>query len=289
MNKSKRGKQTKHGNKIKKKNYVSKEKKYANDDDSDPNELISNMTLDDSGEINDQSEEFQTYITNAPFPVAMWDVGQCDPKKCSGRKLSRHGLIKTLRLGQRFGGVVLTPIGEKCVSPNDKEIIAEHGLAVVDCSWAKIDETPFSRMKSPHNRLLPFLIAANPVNYGRPCQLSCVEALAAALIITGFQEEAELYLSKFKWGKSFYALNKELLDAYAACGGDSVAVVQIQNKYLEDARKEKAQRRGTDTISSSLSPIRSIRHPQSVANGSYSEPTSSLSSRFTPPLQFIHG
>lgn len=115
----------------------------------------------------------------------MWDMNQCDPKRCSGRKLARHNLIKTLQLGKHFNGVALTPTGQKCLSREDSSLIEVNGIAVVDCSWARLDQTPFHKMKTQNARLLPWLVAANPVNYGKPCELSCVEALAAAFFITG--------------------------------------------------------------------------------------------------------
>ncbi|KAL6440713.1 hypothetical protein ACFW04_003284 [Cataglyphis niger] len=188
---------------------------------------------DDEAEPSDES--------SIPFPMAMWDMEHCDPKKCSGRKLARHGLIKILRLGARFPGLCLTPVGDKCVCPTDREIVQEYGCAVVDCSWARLDDTPFNRMKTSHPRLLPFLVAANPINYGKPCQLSCVEAIAATLIITGYPEEANLYLGKFSWGHSFLELNSELLEKYALCT-DSKEIITVQEKFLDKAWQEKLDR-----------------------------------------------
>jgi len=203
----------------------------------------SNSNSENSNEdSDDSSEETETEV---PFQVAMWDVGQCDPKKCSGRKLARLGLIKELKLGKRFPGLCLSPLGKSVISPADSEIMLEQGISVVDCSWAKIDETPFSRMKSGYPRLLPYLVAANPVNYGKPSKLNCVEALAAAFYITGHKEIAVKYVDKFSWGHSFISLNEELLEQYAKCkNGDEV--IKTQNEFLETEAKEEANRKNAE-------------------------------------------
>ena len=48
-----------------------------------------------------------------------------------------------LRLGVPFPGVILSPVGESCVSAQDRDLIVNKGLAVVDCSWNRLDEVPF--------------------------------------------------------------------------------------------------------------------------------------------------
>jgi len=55
--------------------------------------------------------------------------------------------------------------------------------------------------------IVPYLIATNPVNYGKPWKLNCVEALAACFYITGFDEYGDELLSKFKWGHAFRKVN----------------------------------------------------------------------------------
>lgn len=194
-----------------------------------PDSCISATHDNDDEDTTSSSSESEV----ATFPVAMWDFNQCDPKKCSGRKLARLHLVRTLRIKQKFAGVVLTPTAQKCVSPADRDVVATRGIAVVDCSWARIDETPLAALKPQHGRLLPFLVAANPINYGRPCQLSCVEAIAATMYITGYGKRAHAYLEKFSWGHAFLDLNRELLDIYAKCT-DSQSVVAAQGKYIEE-------------------------------------------------------
>ena len=175
-------------------------------------------------------------------PVAMWDFQHCDPRRCSGKKLSRHGLIKEMRVGQRFRGIVLTPHATQVLSPADGPILREYGVAVVECSWARLDEIPFSKIKSPHERLLPRLMATNPVNYGKLFKLNCVEALAAAFYICQARPQGDQLLAKFAWGENFPAVNQAYLAKYRRCRS-AAEVVAAADQFAADEELERQERR----------------------------------------------
>ncbi|KXS13081.1 DUF367-domain-containing protein [Gonapodya prolifera JEL478] len=193
----------------------------------------------DDGDDSDQSS--QTF--KFPFPVAMWDFHHCDPRRCSGAKLARLGVLKNLRIGgPKFHGIVVSPAAERVVSPEDRDTVARAGVAVVEASWKRIEEVPFERIKSMNERLLPYLLAANPVNYGRPLKLNCAEALAAAMYITGYKVEARKVLEPFTWGDGFWEINEELLEAYAAAP-TSAALLAVQSEHLASLEAERDARR----------------------------------------------
>lgn len=154
-----------------------------------------------------------------------------DPAKCTARRLARFDLVR-LHWSDRATpyGIVLNPHADHALSPADAEV--SDRLVALDCSWETADASRFT-LAGVH-RALPFLVAANPVNYGRPFELTTAEALAAALVILGPRDQAEDVISRFRWGDTFLALNAEPLRRYAACQ-DSREVVAVQAEYLDAA------------------------------------------------------
>ena len=164
--------------------------------------------------------------------VVVYHAKQCDPKKCTALKLGRHNMVRIVHRIKALpkGSVILNPFSKKAFSPKDRGRLEKQGLSAVDCSWIHADEV-FELSMRGASRCLPYLIAANPVNYGVPTKLSTVEALAAALYIVGLKYKAEHLLSIFKWGPQFINLNQELLDSYAKAK-DSSEVVELQAKFM---------------------------------------------------------
>jgi pre-rRNA-processing protein TSR3 len=166
--------------------------------------------------------------------IVVYHAKQCDPRKCSALKLKKHNLIRVVGQTRNLPkqAVLLNPFSERAFSPADRNRIKTKGLVAFDLSWKHADATAKYLNIPGAPRCLPYLIAANPVNYGKPTVLSTVEALAAALFIAGFAEEAEKLLSIFKWGPTFLTLNEELLKTYAQAR-DSGEVVHLQEQFIE--------------------------------------------------------
>lgn len=101
---------------------------------------------------------------------------------------------------------------------------------------------PWSRIGGKCERLLPYLVAANSVNYGRPWRLNCVEALAACFCICGHQEWAEEVLQHFSYGKPFLEINSQLLKRYAACSSEE-EIKKAEEVWLEKIEREYAESR----------------------------------------------
>lgn len=138
---------------------------YGDDYDRNPNH-----------DNNDQNESDDESLI---VSLAMWDFGQCDAKRCSGRKLARLGLLTELRVGQKFRGVILSPKAVQAVSQADRDCVGtscliaalgkvltrpleyspeRFGVAAIDCSWAQLQTIPFHKLGPGLNRLCTYFV-----------------------------------------------------------------------------------------------------------------------------------
>eukprot|EP00775_Hariotina_reticulata_P006809 gene6809-7025_t len=97
--------------------------------DSLPSGLTSCNSADDAS-TGDSSTAAAEGPSHNSIRLAMWDLGQCDKKRCTG---------------QPFPGVILSPNGTRCVSREDAGLLCQKGLAVVDCSWNRLEDVPFGK------------------------------------------------------------------------------------------------------------------------------------------------
>ncbi|KAK3319810.1 hypothetical protein B0T19DRAFT_433078 [Cercophora scortea] len=198
--------------------------------------------LDSSGGVIPDADEAAASRARPAFKAACWDLGHCDPKRCSGKRLMKLGLMRELHIGQRHSGVIITPNGKQVVSPADRPLLDEFGAAVVECSWARTKEIQWSKVGGRCERLLPYLVAANSVNYGKPWRLNCVEALAAAFAICGHADWARAVLAPFSYGEAFMEINATLLKKYAACE-DAPGVKKAEEEWMARLDREYAESR----------------------------------------------
>jgi pre-rRNA-processing protein TSR3 len=138
------------------------------------------------------------------------------------------------------------PNAKRMLSPADSELLEQYGAAVVECSWVRIKEVPWSRIGGKCERLLPYLVAANPVNYGRPWRLNCVEALAACFSICGHPDWATDILQHFSYGQPFLDINSQLLKRYAACQTEE-EIKKAEETWLEKIEREYSESRAENS------------------------------------------
>jgi len=141
---------------------------------------------------------------------------QDDPKKCTAAKLVKFKLATSVRTTSS-NTILLDPFAQKTILKNDRLLV--DSITGIDCSWEQAEKM-FKKKFTGIARKLPPLLAGNPVNYSKLNKLTTVEAIAGAAFILGFEDLANELLDKFKWGHTFYDLNRNLLEDYSKANSE---------------------------------------------------------------------
>ncbi len=168
-----------------------------------------------------------------PCRIVVHWTKQDNAKKNTAVRLARSGLIHLVesQRGLPRSALLLDPTARRALSQADRSHAKRYGLSAVDCSWARVSATYRELRRGFEPRALPFLVAANPTRFGRPFELSTAEALAAALYILGHEDAAKRLLQPFKWGPTFFDVNRQPLIHYAQAK-NSEEVIAAQDLFL---------------------------------------------------------
>ena len=165
--------------------------------------------------------------------IYICNLHTCNPKICTASRIIRFRKAKDIPANKiQSQSIVLTPFSQIALSPSDRERALKYGIVGIDCSWNKI-ENGREILSKGTGRALPFLIAVNPTNYGKPSKLSTLEAIAASLYILGTKEQYFDILSIVKWGDEFHKINEVYLTAYSKAK-NSKEVVAYQENFIKD-------------------------------------------------------
>lgn len=151
---------------------------------------------------------------------------QDDPKKCTAAKIVKFKLATSVRTTSS-NTILLDPFAKRTLL-NDDRLLAD-SITGIDCSW-ELAEKMFKKKFTGIARKLPPLLAGNPVNYSKLNKLTTVEAIAAAAFILGFEDLTNELLDKFKWGHTFYDLNRNLLEDYSKANSEE-EINSIMKEY----------------------------------------------------------
>jgi len=163
----------------------------------------------------------------------VYHANEDDPKKCSAKKLNKFGFVKLEKNIKKVprNKILLNPFAKKSLSKTDLKTAREFGILAIDCSWKNAEKSFDYLDKKNYSRALPFLVAANPVNYGKPFKLTTLEAFASALYILDEVDFAKEILNIYKWAPHFLELNKEPLEDYRKAK-NSEEVIKRMNEYI---------------------------------------------------------
>jgi pre-rRNA-processing protein TSR3 len=170
---------------------------------------------------------------NKEFQLMIYHANEDDPKKCSAKKMHKFNFAYLTNNIKKIpkNTILLNPFADKSISKEDYLIAKKNGIVAIDCSWKNAEKSFEYLNKRNYSRSLPYLIAVNPINYGKVLKLSTLEAFAAALYILDNIDQAKKILNIYKWGPQFINLNKEPLEDYRNAK-NSKEVIEHMKQYF---------------------------------------------------------